>query len=127
MAEHIQVKHTNCENLYCPICEGGLFVCEVCGGLEGGVPTECPGEQMSPEFQHELVYGGILDFRGGKWIFGSNLELQGWRKPTSTGDKMRRLEEVMPKITKPRDLEIVNTVRRNAVNAVMAFVNGVEE
>jgi hypothetical protein len=28
------VKHTHCEKPYCPICEGGLYVCSHCGAAE---------------------------------------------------------------------------------------------
>lgn len=28
----------------CPICSGGLAMCHNCGGLEGSLPTECPGK-----------------------------------------------------------------------------------
>lgn len=120
MAEHIQVKHENCDVRGCPICDGGLFVCEVCGGLEGGVPTECPGERMSPQFQHELVYGGLLDFRGGKWVIGSNLELSGWREPTTTESKIDALAEALPRLKDVRDIAIADLVLVDCVVQALA-------
>ena len=67
MRQHTYVKHENCQNPYCMICDGGLALCEVCGGLEGGLPSECPGERMSNETQ-DKVYRGEIDFRNGAWV-----------------------------------------------------------
>jgi len=52
---------------HCVYCDGGLASCTVCHGHEGSLPTECPGEPMTPEQQDE-VYDGSLDFRGGRWF-----------------------------------------------------------
>lgn len=51
----------------CPICDGGLALCKVCGGAEASLPSECPGRRMSPEEQ-EGVQAGRLDFKGGQWV-----------------------------------------------------------
>lgn len=51
----------------CCYCEGGLFGCVRCGGVEGLVPTECPGVLMD-QLQAEEVFCGRLDFRDGMWI-----------------------------------------------------------
>lgn len=45
----------------CWFCGGGLFACATCGGLEGGVPTHCPGERMSVQIQ-DAVYAGRLNY-----------------------------------------------------------------
>ena len=50
----------------CMFCDGGLGSCTVCKGIEGTLPTECPGIPMT-EDQQEQVYKGPLDFRNGKW------------------------------------------------------------
>ena len=50
------------------VCDGGLALCAVCGGLEGGLPTECPGIWMSL-VEQEYVHLGLLDFVGGKWVW----------------------------------------------------------
>lgn len=63
--------------LYCNICEGGLFVCSICLGAEGSLPTDCPGVQMT-ESQSDAVFAGELDFRDGR----------GWIKPDGTGTSM---------------------------------------
>lgn len=63
---HVLVRHTNCEREYCSICDGGLSLCEVCGGAEGSMPTECPGERMSGD-QIDAVYAGNLDFVDNEW------------------------------------------------------------
>ncbi len=54
-----------------------LFLCSVCGGAEGSLPTDCPGVKMSAD-QEEKVYGGSLDYR----------EDKGWCEPDGTGDSM---------------------------------------
>lgn len=28
------VQHSDCERLHCPICDGGLYICAVCGAAE---------------------------------------------------------------------------------------------
>lgn len=67
--EHRFVEHKgSCPNGYgCPICDGGLALCEVCGCFEGSLPSECPGEKVSEERQTS-IYNGKIDFRGGKWV-----------------------------------------------------------
>lgn len=55
----------------CMFCNGGLGLCVTCGGAEGSLPTECPGEQMTSRAQDE-VYNGRLDFRGGQWTSSSS-------------------------------------------------------
>lgn len=55
-------------HLGCQICDGGLFLCKVCGGLEGSLATDCPGEQITIE-QQDAIYAGKLDFVEGRgWI-----------------------------------------------------------
>jgi hypothetical protein len=53
----------------CPLCSGGLFYCRVCGGGEGELPTDCPGERMHPD-QAAAVYNGHVDYvaRRGGWV-----------------------------------------------------------
>jgi len=53
----------------CWICEGGLFLCRVCGCLEGGLATECPGYRVSAD-DHDAIYAGEIDFIGGRWVAG---------------------------------------------------------
>jgi hypothetical protein len=54
---------------HCPICDGGLSCCIDCGGLEGGLPSECPGVQMSYD-RGQAVYRGQVDFVDGRWQSG---------------------------------------------------------
>ena len=51
------------------VIDGGLAICKVCGGMEGGLPTECPGTWMDP-LTSDLVYQGVVDFRFGQWVTG---------------------------------------------------------
>ena len=47
--------------------EDELDHCKVCGGAEGTLPTECPGERMTE--QQELdVWDSVIDFKDGKWV-----------------------------------------------------------
>ena len=71
MSGHVYEKHENCELNHCPICDGGLSVCTVCGGWEGSLTSDCPRERMSGDEQ-DAVYAGIKDFRNGQWIDNSN-------------------------------------------------------
>lgn len=43
----------------CGLCDGGLAVCSVCGGMEGALLDICPGVRLTPE-QHEWNYQGNL-------------------------------------------------------------------
>jgi hypothetical protein len=51
----------------CMFCNGGLASCTRCGGFEGSLPSECPGEKMTEE-QETAIYAGALDFRAGTWV-----------------------------------------------------------
>lgn len=44
-----------------------LFVCDICNGAEGSLPTHCPGRRMTEE-EEKLVFNGSLDYQNGKWI-----------------------------------------------------------
>lgn len=59
---HKFVRHTHCVEPFCVICEGGLAICERCGGGEGSLPTDCPGYRIG-YLREQLVYDGKLDFR----------------------------------------------------------------
>ena len=45
----------------------GCAHCTTCGGFEGSLPSECPGEPMGT-LVRQRVYAGVMDFRGGRWI-----------------------------------------------------------
>lgn len=65
---HVLERHEKCDRPYpCPICDGGLASCTVCGGAEGDLTTDCPGVRVSADTQ-DKVYRGELDFVGGKWL-----------------------------------------------------------
>lgn len=46
--------------------EDDLLHCKVCNGGEGSLPTDCPGQRMTPE-QDDAVMAGQLDYRNGVW------------------------------------------------------------
>ena len=52
----------------CHLCHGGLGICTTCGGMEGSLTTDCPGERVSYD-DGERVYAGTLDYRRGEgWV-----------------------------------------------------------
>lgn len=58
----------------CHACSG-LIWCEVCGGTEGSLPSECPNRMMT-EQENDDVYAGKLDFIHGRW--NSDGKKKGW-------------------------------------------------
>jgi hypothetical protein len=52
---HRQTRHARCERPYCAICEGGLFLCMLCGGLEGALLERCPRRPLTAD-EHEANY-----------------------------------------------------------------------
>ncbi len=65
--KHKWVEHKNCrEPGLCPICDGGLFECEVCGLVEGSLTTDCPGYQCYAE-KGDDIFQGKIDFVNGQW------------------------------------------------------------
>lgn len=75
MAKHVFLEPAECSQTHtvdkiCAICDGGLGLCKVCGGCEGSLPTECPGERMGSALQ-DAISGGLLDFDCGVWYIGS--------------------------------------------------------
>jgi hypothetical protein len=70
--KHVKETHPDgrqCDDAFgtCYICH--LYVCAVCHGCEGSLPTDCPGVRMTPE-QEEGVYQDGRDFVGGVWTTG---------------------------------------------------------
>ena len=51
--------------------DDGLAHCKVCGGAEGSLPTDCPGQRMT-EKQEDSVMFGSLDFLNGQWVETAN-------------------------------------------------------
>ena len=64
---HVAYVCTKDHNYGCAYCDGGLFLCTKCMGLEGSLPTDCPGVKMSMETADE-VYGRGVDYIKGKWV-----------------------------------------------------------
>lgn len=57
-------KHNGCFNgNNCDDCYGcHLQICSVCGGSEGSLTTECPGERMGYEKEQEVYKNGNIDY-----------------------------------------------------------------
>jgi hypothetical protein len=51
----------------CMFCDGGLFICNICGGAEASAPTECPGRLMT-HYEQDMVQNQTLDFMAGVWV-----------------------------------------------------------
>jgi hypothetical protein len=64
---HTPTVHTRCRVYQCSICEGGLFVCLVCGLAEASLTTDCPGRHVSSQHVGEILHGR-LDYAGGAWF-----------------------------------------------------------
>lgn len=64
--EHVR-RQCNCGEPSCWV--ENLWVCAVCGGWEGCLTTECPGEFMTGS-TGDMVYAGCLDYFDGKWQVG---------------------------------------------------------
>lgn len=79
--KHVFVTSKDCTcdgSASCMICDGGLAICKVCGGMEGSLTTDCPGE-MIPMERHNEVYAGKFDYREGKgWVQEKNPTNQTW-------------------------------------------------
>jgi len=59
-------RYHHCEITNCVICENGIVLCEVCGGIDI-LTTDCPGARLSMEVK-ELVEDGLIDYtREGRW------------------------------------------------------------
>lgn len=64
---HTPTVHENCENPYCFICVGGLFLCSKCGLGEGSLTSECPEARQTFETS-DAIYSGKLDFINHEWV-----------------------------------------------------------
>lgn len=50
----------------CQICNGGLSLCNVCGGAEASLPTDCPGIRLTSADLDE-IQSGAKDYVNGFW------------------------------------------------------------
>ena len=64
---HTWVRHEDCRETFCHICDGGLMSCTVCNGGEGSLPTDCPGTPMTAD-QQDAVLCHQVDFVDGAWV-----------------------------------------------------------
>jgi hypothetical protein len=46
---HIRATHDNCERPTCLVCD--LFICTICGCMEGSLLPVCPGRRVTAEEQ----------------------------------------------------------------------------
>ena len=65
--KHIPIVHTHCIRSHCPICDGALIICAVCGGAESSLTTDCFGKKI-PSWLEQAVTYAYIDFVDGKWV-----------------------------------------------------------
>ena len=51
----------------CCYCRGGLLACDVCGGAEASLPTDCPGYRMEDELVHAVIAREVDYTRARGW------------------------------------------------------------
>lgn len=63
MSDHKLHECSGGENCDCNgyVCRGGLAYCDVCGGAEGSLPTDCPGKRLTAD-QQDDVYKAKIDY-----------------------------------------------------------------
>ncbi len=85
-------EECDCQGYYC---RGGLMACTVCYGIEGTLPTVCPGRKMSVNLREE-VYQARADYR---------------EVPTLTGSTCRWVWaakfKILESVTPPKEVEFV--------------------
>lgn len=64
--DHIYKKHFECDERHCPICDGGLKHCTVCGGAENSLTEECCGRALTI-MEEDQIMAAELDFKNGVW------------------------------------------------------------
>jgi hypothetical protein len=64
--KHKYLKHENCKNHYCNICDGGLALCVICGCAEAELPSECPGGKVHSDLR-DMIAQGRMDYIDGKY------------------------------------------------------------
>jgi len=60
---HRCTTHTECQVPHCMLCEGGLFLCSICGALEGALLPKCPGRRLTMD-EHDVNYRHYCDYTG---------------------------------------------------------------
>lgn len=65
--DHTREKHQHCDKAHCPICDGGLFSCTVCGGAEASLTEDCCGRQLTDKEQWAVQTGRLFYTERGGW------------------------------------------------------------
>ncbi len=56
-----------CHEDECFICNGGLALCNVCGGAEASMPTDCPGRRLTAD-ELDAIQDGTINFKDGSFF-----------------------------------------------------------
>ncbi len=71
--KHVKFKcPEGCDEYNCAYCEGGPFICGVCGCSEVELAKECPGYPLTYE-QKCLIAGRKVNFINGEFVECSTL------------------------------------------------------
>lgn len=57
-----------CNDENCVVCVGGLGYCNICGGAESTLTTDCGYTRLDDETQDRIYLGEIDYIRGRGWI-----------------------------------------------------------
>lgn len=65
--KHVRLEcdDPHCDGISCNTCN--LFICAVCGCAEATLPTECPGVEVAPNVQDDIMQGKV-DYKAGMWV-----------------------------------------------------------
>lgn len=61
-------RRCDCRAERCAICTWGAAMCKRCLGVEGDLPTDCPGEQLTDEQREGVLTGRLNYHRKTGWI-----------------------------------------------------------
>ncbi len=65
----LRCQDENCERCLSGMCYvTNLYICAVCGGAEGDLPTDCPGERVPHSLLMEVMAGRANYLRECGWV-----------------------------------------------------------
>jgi hypothetical protein len=76
--KHKYKEHEDCKLVHCPICDGGLSICEVCNGAEITLTYDCCGRRLTEDEEYQIACG-LLNFKNGKWLGKNNPDEKEWK------------------------------------------------
>jgi len=82
LADSLATPHKwhECHCGECYFCRSELTCCDVCGGFEGTLTTDCCGRRLTQEEENRIYNLADLDFRSGMWF-----SLPNWSRSQKDG------------------------------------------